>query len=194
MYKNRRAAERGAGEIDESQYDKPDEVFGVSGAAALYRLSALRECAINNEYFDTIFFAYKEDVDLAWRLRLYGWTARYCSTAIGYHVRHVAAPAQRTVKALKQNRKDVSKKIRALSLRNQHLMLMKNDSFGLAFRHAPRIIIRELGLLAYTLLFEPYQWKTWLEIFKLMPKMLVARSVIVAHKKVSSKELRKWFV
>src|SRR5207253_6018231 len=56
---------------------KPDlhEVFGVSGAAAVYRKSCIIDVTINNEYFDEDFFAYREDADVAWRARLFGWRA-----------------------------------------------------------------------------------------------------------------------
>lgn len=44
-------------------------VFGPSAGAALYRRSALDDVGL----FDPAFFAYLEDADLAWRLRLRGW-------------------------------------------------------------------------------------------------------------------------
>lgn len=57
------------------------EVFGVSGAAALYRRRMLDELG----GFDTTFFGYLEDVDLAWRARMKGWTSLYVPSAIAYH-------------------------------------------------------------------------------------------------------------
>src|SRR5205085_8659214 len=47
-----------------------NDVFGVSGAAAVYRKSFIIDVTINNEYFDEDFFAYREDADVAWRGRL----------------------------------------------------------------------------------------------------------------------------
>jgi len=47
----------------------PFEVFGPSGGAALYRRAMLSEVGL----FDEDFFAYLEDVDLAWRARRAGW-------------------------------------------------------------------------------------------------------------------------
>jgi GT2 family glycosyltransferase len=40
MLRNQRHLDRGAGEPDLGQYDKPEDVFGPSGAAALYRTGA----------------------------------------------------------------------------------------------------------------------------------------------------------
>lgn len=45
------------------------EIFGPCGGAALYSRTMLRELG----GFDADFFAYLEDVDLAWRARLGGW-------------------------------------------------------------------------------------------------------------------------
>jgi GT2 family glycosyltransferase len=47
----------------------PWPVFGASGGAAAYRRAALDDIGL----FDERFFAYVEDVDLAWRLRLRRW-------------------------------------------------------------------------------------------------------------------------
>ena len=46
-------------------------VFGPSAGAALYRSDMLRDVGL----FDSLFFSYLEDADLAWRARLKGWRA-----------------------------------------------------------------------------------------------------------------------
>ncbi len=56
-------------------------VFGPSGAAALYRREMLDEIGL----FDEDYFAYYEDVDLAWRAQRAGWTCQYAPDA---RVRH----------------------------------------------------------------------------------------------------------
>jgi len=61
--------------------DAGGEVFGVCAGAALYRKSLLDETG----GFDPAFFAYLEDVDLAWRARWLGWTARYIPEARVVH-------------------------------------------------------------------------------------------------------------
>jgi GT2 family glycosyltransferase len=53
------------------------DVFGPSGAAALYRRTMLDEIGL----FDEDFFAYYEDVDLAWRAQNAGWRCRYSPAA-----------------------------------------------------------------------------------------------------------------
>lgn len=56
-------------------------VFGASGGAAAYRLSAFRDAG----GFCDAFFLYLEDVDLAWRLRLRGWDSVNVSSAVATH-------------------------------------------------------------------------------------------------------------
>ncbi|MDP8255643.1 MAG: glycosyltransferase family 2 protein [Candidatus Alcyoniella australis] len=82
--------DRGEGEPDRGQYDTPrlrDEPLGPSAAAAIYRRAALDELAPDGEVFDEDFFAYYEDVDLAWRARNAGWRCLYEPRARGEHPR-----------------------------------------------------------------------------------------------------------
>jgi GT2 family glycosyltransferase len=65
--------QRGRFGPDDGRFDAPGEVFGACAGAALYR----REVVIEIGGFDERFFAYLEDVDLALRLRLRGWTCVY---------------------------------------------------------------------------------------------------------------------
>lgn len=57
-------------------------VFGPSGGAALYSAAMLADVGA----FDGQFFAYYEDVDLAWRARLRGWGCGFAPEARSLHV------------------------------------------------------------------------------------------------------------
>src|SRR5439155_16165933 len=85
MLRSQRHLDRGADEPDIGQFDKPEDIFGASGAAAMYRRPALEDARIDDEYFDEDFFAYREDADLAWRLRLLGWNSIYVPSAVALH-------------------------------------------------------------------------------------------------------------
>ncbi len=74
-------ADRGFGETDAGQYDNPGEIFGVNAGAGMYRRAMLEDVGL----FDADFESYYEDVDLAWRSRLAGWTSIYQPTAICKH-------------------------------------------------------------------------------------------------------------
>ncbi len=72
---------RGHGARDEGQYDRPEEVFGPCGGAAVFRRSALQ--AVGG--FDEDYFAYYEDIDWAFRAQLAGFRCRYAAGAVLYH-------------------------------------------------------------------------------------------------------------
>ena len=65
--------QRGRFGPDDGRWDTPGEVFGACAGAALYR----RSVVVKAGGFHEPYFAYLEDVDLALRLRLAGWTCRY---------------------------------------------------------------------------------------------------------------------
>jgi GT2 family glycosyltransferase len=77
---------------DVQQVQQPEEVFGVCAAAALYRRELLEDVGL----FDEDYFAYYEDVDLAWRARLRGWRAMLVPQAVVYHV-HSATSGRASV-------------------------------------------------------------------------------------------------
>jgi GT2 family glycosyltransferase len=74
------ATERLAGAPIEAAGDAC-EVFGASGCFALYRRAMLTQIG----GFDERFFAYLEDVDVAWRARAAGWRCVYEPRAVAYH-------------------------------------------------------------------------------------------------------------
>lgn len=102
------AFQRGWGDSAEN-HTTPQQIFGPSGAAALYRREMLDEIG----RFDETFFAYYEDVDLAWRAQRAGWRCQYQPTAI---VKHWHSATGNRVTNLK---------LRLLS-RNKWLTLAKN--------------------------------------------------------------------
>ena len=172
------------------------EVFALSATALLVRRQALESVKVyrghnHYEYFDEDFFSYKEDIDLAWRLRLYGWESWYAPLAVCYHHRKMARPGG-LKKTIKQ-RRNSSLKLRLLSFRNQRLMLVKNDFGANLFFHLPRFLFREMKIILYSLFFERFQLKGLIQSFQLLPAMLIKRRVIMAHRKVSAKEMRRWF-
>jgi GT2 family glycosyltransferase len=75
------AYERLAGAPAAAAREAPGEVFGATACVALYRRAMLD--AIGG--FDASFFAYLEDVDVAWRARAAGWRAVYEPRALAHH-------------------------------------------------------------------------------------------------------------
>ena len=50
-------------------WQQSGEIFGVSGAAPVYARRMIEDIRIEGQFFDESYFAYKEDVDVAWRAR-----------------------------------------------------------------------------------------------------------------------------
>ncbi len=192
ILKNRRVIARGQGERDKKQY-KAEEIFGVDGAAPLYRRKALEDIKINNEYFDEDFFMYKEDIDLAWRLRLYGWKAIYEPKAVAYHLRTAGERAIRNYISVALERRKLSKFAKFYSFKNDRLMRIKNELPDLFLRDILYIIIKEIGAWLYVLCFEHYTWKAIKSLIKQIPKARKKREIIMAKKRVGAKAMGKWF-
>ncbi|MDX9779205.1 MAG: glycosyltransferase family 2 protein [Patescibacteria group bacterium] len=81
-----RFSDLGQGQIDHGQYDKA-AITGPSGAAALFRLSALKLIKKSEQYFDERFFMYKEDCDLVYRLNQFGLKSLFLAEVLAYHDR-----------------------------------------------------------------------------------------------------------
>ena len=222
MLKNRRIVCIGQGQFDDGQFDKETEVFGADGAVPVYRKKALedvkmrkfktltpalsqreRELAKNlqpttynldYEYFDENFFMYKEDVDLAWRLRLYGWKTIYTPNAIAYHGRGSGdSMADNYIDIIKERRK-INNFAKYLSFKHQRLMQIKNDFPSLLFtKHFSMFIVREVGAWIYMMIFERFFFKVMKDFYKDVPLFFKKRKIVMARKRVSVKEMERWF-
>jgi GT2 family glycosyltransferase len=74
---------RGAGALDEGQFDREEEVLWPDGCAAMYRKAMLDEIG----GFDEDFFAYADDAELGLRARIAGWRCWYAPKAVVRHHR-----------------------------------------------------------------------------------------------------------
>jgi GT2 family glycosyltransferase len=182
MNRARRAFDRGAGE-PECRWNEPGEVFGVSGAAALYAATMVRDISVDGQFFDEDFFAYKEDVDVAWRARLLGWSAYYEPKAIAYH--------ERGWKSGERSKKPLF--IRRRSYINRYKMMVKNDRFLYVLRHFVLIGLYELLNLGYAIVREPKLLGAWLDFWGKLPALLRMRRRIASRQRVTDKDIFRWF-
>lgn len=150
MNKARRAFDRGAGEPSE-QWNESGIVFGVSGAAAMYSRRMIADISIEGEFFDGDFFAYKEDVDVAWRAELFGWLAYFDAEAIGYH--------ERGWKTAGRGGKSMF--IRRISYINRYKMIYKNERSRTLLLTLIYALPYEIAAHGYMLLKEPKLFKAW---------------------------------
>jgi len=136
--------------LDLGQYESQKAVFGLTGACVMYRLKALQAIADGHGVFDERFGTYKEDVDLAWRLKKAGWRSVYAPHACCWHRRGLGA----------HNREQASDLIKRLSIRNHILMLRKNLGWQDWWR-MPFIVVYEFAKFIYVALFERVNLKAY---------------------------------
>jgi len=193
IFKSRRLIDLGKGQKDIGQYDTIKEIFAANSVAVVFNKKALEEIKIYNEYFDEDFFKVAEDPDIGWRLRLYGWKNYYQPEAKAWHNSHSSKKLSRNYFDFIQHRKSQPAELRKLDWRNQHLMFVKNDSAGLLAKDALYIFWREFKFFIYLIFFEWGTLKGIYEFFRLLPKILKKRKIIMSRKKINFKEISKYF-
>ena len=146
------------------------------------------------EFFDEDFFLYKEDVDLAWRLRLYGWKTIYQPKAVAYHGRGAGDSAAKTYGKIIEERRKISERAKYYSFKNQRLMQIKNEIPLLLLIDLPYFLFKEIGSWIYVIIFEHYTIKAVGELFSQAPMAFKKRKIIMKKRRVGWKEMRKWFV
>jgi GT2 family glycosyltransferase len=196
MGRNRRATNRGEGMTDDGRFDDETEVFGISGAGLMVRRQALDSAVFRAGIFDESFFMYKEDVDLAWRLRLLGWECWYVPTALAFHGR----TSRSTGGAYRQNAAELAKierkkpeYVRLHSMKNQWLMLVKNEQARNFARDAPWILAREALIVGYSALLEPRTLRAVPLFFRALPQTLADRRVLMRSRLSTAERVGRWF-
>jgi GT2 family glycosyltransferase len=178
-----RHLDRGADQLDTGQYDRDEYVFGATGAAALYRRTMLNDIAVEGEYFDERFFAYREDADLAWRAQLMGWHCVYTPKAVGWHVRRVTP----------ERRKQLPREINWHSIKNRFLMRAKNISLRLYARCFLQTTLRDAQVIGYCLLADQRLASALVAVWTLRRELSRKRQIIQARRRVTDAQLGRWF-
>lgn len=184
MFREQRHLDRGADQLDTGQFDKPEDIFGPSGAAALYRRKALDDAAIGGRYFDEDFFAYREDADLAWRCRLLGWNSIYVPTAVALHRRRVTP----------ERRGKLPKELNYHSVKNRFLLRINNMTSSLYRRDFWRISARDAAVLGYVLLREWSSIPAFLYLLRHFPRLFGKRRVIQSRRRIAPAAIDQWFL
>jgi GT2 family glycosyltransferase len=137
--------ELGSGERDEGQFDDQlGAVFGISGAAYLIRTSSVWDLHGNNwQIYDDRMWMYKEDVDLAYRVKWLGKKVQVFPEVWGWHARTVANREGQSNMALARADKTKPGYGRIHSYKNHILMLKNNFSWRLG-----------IGIILRTLIYE----------------------------------------
>lgn len=156
-YRNGRVVDVGAGKHLNTRGHKHSstEVFGVSGACAMFRRSALSAVAFaDGAIFDESYGSYKEDVDLAYRLSRTTYRSFVLLDAVAYHARGSG-----------RGKKNQPFSIRYQSYRNHLATLYKNFSFQSGLIDFPLILCYESVKLAWYFVFDHKVLKAWKELW-----------------------------
>jgi GT2 family glycosyltransferase len=191
LYRDGSNQGRGHLEIDRGQFEEEEEVFGASLVAALIRRKAWEDAG----GFENIFFAYNEEVDLNWRMRLRGWKSYYTPKAVAYHVHSAHFVSYSTAKVYFTERNRIWHVIR-----NFPLPLLVRSPYYTAVRYwtLARGMARKRGAaakvaertskatIAITLV------RAWGAGLALAPLFLVKRVINQRRRKVSWREVEEW--
>ena len=194
ILKSHRFEDIGQGEVDYGQYNTEKEIFGVSGAAVLYRRKALEDIAYANEdgrkeYFDELMFMYKEDVDLAYRLQWAGWKSRFTPYAQAYHDRSVVAFGRRSIDIFRNRRKKKTT-VNRFSYFNHQLVLRKNFSHDFSVGVRGATWWYNFKTLCYISAFEPKLLGQWFKVLKTRSEIANRRKAM--PKRVSRVEIERF--
>lgn len=180
---NLRHLDRGSRELDNGHYLKREYVFGATAAAALYRRSMIDDVSMDGEFFDTDFFVYREDADVAWRAQLMGWRCLYTPYARGYHVRAV----------LPGNRRALPKAINMHSVKNRFLLRIKNMTGDLYKRYWWPVTVRDLIVVVCCFTYEVYSLRALWYVVRNWKRVMEKRQWIMERKRVSDEYMASWF-
>ncbi len=161
------------------------EVFGADGAAPMYRGEMIKDLSIGGQLFDKMFFAHKEDHDISWRARLFGWKAVCSRQAFAIHPRHFS-PGDASV------RKQIPAKVKYHAVKNQFLMQLKNEHLSNFIIDIPWIVVRQFIIFAYILFFEQSSLKSYLFVLRNMKGIIRKRRIIQKKKTATWSDIRKW--
>jgi GT2 family glycosyltransferase len=175
--------DRGCLEQYNGHYHNHEYVFGATAAAACYRREMIEDIAVGGEFFDSAFFTYREDADVAWRAQLMGWKCLYDPTACGYHVRKLRPGMRR----------QLAPEINMHSVKNRFLMRIKNITPKLYIRHFAAITIRDMGILAYCLFIEHSSLEAFTLLARDFKKTLDKRKLVQARRRADDAYLARWF-
>jgi GT2 family glycosyltransferase len=195
MDRGRHITIAGHGETDRGQYAHAHPIFAVEGAAPVFRTRAFREAAIEGHVVDPDFrvgpLGY-EDLDIAWRLALFGWRQVFAPAAVGWHDRSTThTGASGPVSRLRRvpQRRSIPLEKRILGWTNMRFAIVKNDRTSDLLRDLPWILAHEILVLGYMLAFEPGALTGLKRFARLLPSMLRRRRAVQARARA---DLRAW--
>jgi GT2 family glycosyltransferase len=193
MFRSRRVINIGHGEKDRGQYEIQQEIFGVEGAVPIFRREALEDIRVEGHFADPDYFWYIDDLDLVWRMHMYGWKQLYAPSVIAHHDRSTTKSLRKSKLDFIHIRRSIPFFKRALDYRNTIFTLIKNDYAINILKDILPILARQIGLWGYFLIFEPKMILEIPKIVKLLPNMVHRRDVVLKRARIDALTIHKWF-
>jgi GT2 family glycosyltransferase len=178
--------DRGFESFDEGQYNRVEEIFGLSGSSVMMDRRMLKDIG----FFDEKFFTYYEDIDLFWRSRLAGWKNFFTPKSV---VRHFHCGTS----------KEWSYDFTYYVLRNRLLMIFKCGWPLLLIRsYLAFVFTGMIGILYYLInllkgvrqrrIDIPIRIRIFFELFYMLPRYLIKRIRIRTGSKVQDRIIKSW--
>jgi len=167
----------GHGDRDTGQFEKACWVLAGCGAGTLFRRSVLEEI----RGLDEDFFAYLDDLDLAIRAQLMGYTGCYVPDALAYHIGSATLGSP------------MHPKVVELITRNQLCLIAKCYPAAVLWKLLPRILVFQMLWLATMVRRKrllPY-CQGLLGAGKLILRILRKRARVLKQKRITNREFVK---
>ncbi len=178
------------------KYSEEKEIFGANGTASLFTRQALEKTELKSgEYFDKDYFAFYEDVDLAWRIRRMRLKSYYCPRALVFHVHSGTAGKASLLKAYYLHR-------------NYFFTVIKNYPAGAMVRTVGKRFLSYVRLVLNVFEKEKRETeftkgygkgkvalvilKAWGSVIAGMPGILAKRRIIQKNGKAGGEQIKKW--
>jgi len=204
VLRNRRVIEKYTGkewndkksklELSFHTQDDAMEVFGVSGALPMFRRSAVKKVTFSDGTFlDSLYNSYKEDIDLAYRLRIAGYRAFVLLDTVAYHDRSAEGLEKKGDRVAAENKTKQSEWLRYHSYKNHLMTIYKNEYWQNWLLDAVFIKWYELKKFVYFLFFDRKVLGGLREIWQNRKAIRNRKLEIRGMRKISWRELRKWW-
>jgi len=176
--------DRGSGEPDGGQYAAAERVFGATGAATLWRRAALDDVALAGEIFDERYHSFREDAELAFRLRERGWEILYEPAAVATHRRRV----------LPERRSALPPAVNLHSLKNRYLLRIDHQTAANFLWTLPATLTRDLAALAWVLLRERTSLPAYAWLWQRRRELARHRRLVQQRRTVPARAIGRWFL
>lgn len=194
IFRSRRVVNIGHGERDLGQFGEIKEIFAAEGAVPVFLRRAMLDAKVGDRIIDPDFFWYGDDLDLCWRLHVFGWKQIFAPQAIAYHDRQTTKVLSKDRGDFIRIRRNVPMFKRRLDWRNTILAIIKNDFAINFFKDIFYIAKRQFQLLAYFFVFEPRVLLEVVNIVRLLPRMLKRRRLVMKNAIIKPSEIERWFL